>query len=143
MFTQATLDCLDNALKRFHEYRKIFQLLGVWDPTSAGLSLPRQHALTHYRRHIKNFGAPNGLCSSITESKHILAVKRPWRRSSRYNPINQIMQSNRRADNLSAARANFTASGMLTLGADPYLPSRHIESFLRVFKHFAHIIPRG
>ena len=30
-----------------------------------------------------------------------------------------------------------------TLGADPYLPSRHIESFLRVFKHFACIIPRG
>ena len=31
----------------------------------------------------------------------------------------------------------------LPLGADPYLPSRHIESFLRVFKHFACIIPRG
>ena len=31
----------------------------------------------------------------------------------------------------------------ITLGADPYLPSRHIESFLRVFKHFACIIPRG
>ena len=30
-----------------------------------------------------------------------------------------------------------------TLGADPYLPSRHIESFLRVFEHFACIIPRG
>ena len=29
------------------------------------------------------------------------------------------------------------------LGADPYLSSRHIESFLRVFKHFACIIPRG
>ena len=115
VFTQAALDRLDNALKRFHEYRKIFQLLGVWDPTSTGFSLPRQHALTHYRRHIKNFGAPNGLCSSITESKHISAVKRPWRRSSRYNPINQIMQTNRRVDKLSAARANFTVSGMLNL----------------------------
>ena len=29
-----------------------------------------------------------------------------------------------------------------TLGADPYLPSGHIESFLRVFKYFACIIPR-
>ena len=123
MFTQATLDCLDNALKRFHEYRKIFQLLGVRDPTSAGLSLPRQHTLTHYRRHIKNFGAPNGLCSSITESKHISAVKRPWRCSSRYNPINQIMQTNRRADNLSVARANFTASGMLSHPTwQPHIP---------------------
>ena len=31
----------------------------------------------------------------------------------------------------------------LTLGADPYLPGRHIVSFLRVFKQFACNIPRG
>ena len=30
-----------------------------------------------------------------------------------------------------------------TLGADPYLPSRHIESFLRVFEQFTCNIPRG
>ena len=30
-----------------------------------------------------------------------------------------------------------------TLGADPYLPRGLIESFLRVFKHFALKIPRG
>jgi len=29
------------------------------------------------------------------------------------------------------------------LGADPYLPRGLIESFLRVFKHFALKIPRG
>ena len=112
-FTQLTLDRLDSALERFHKHRKVFQRLGVRDPTSSGLSLPRQHAMAHYRRHIKNFGAPNGLCSSITESKHIAAVKCPWRRSSRYNAIHQIMETNRRADKLSAARASFTASGML------------------------------
>ena len=112
-FTQLTLDRLDNALERFHKHRKVFQLLGVRDPTSSGFSLPRQHAMAHYRQHIKNFGAPNGLCSSITESKHISVVKHPWRRSSRYGAIHQIMQTNRRADKLSAARANFSASGML------------------------------
>ena len=31
----------------------------------------------------------------------------------------------------------------MTLGADPYLPGRYIESFLRVFKQFACNIPRG
>ena len=108
-FTQSTLDHLDDALKRFHECRQVFQRVGI----RAGFSLPRQHAMTHYRQHIKNFGAPNGLCSSITESKHISAVKRPWRRSSRYNAIHQIMQTNRRAEKLSAARASFTARRML------------------------------
>ena len=113
VFTQSTLDRLDNALKRFHKYRQIFQQTGVRDPTSAGVSLPRQHSMVHYRRHIENFGAPNGLCSSITESKHISVVKRPWRRSSRYNAIHQIMKTNQRTEKLSAARAAFTVRGML------------------------------
>ncbi|KAJ7913803.1 hypothetical protein B0H13DRAFT_2004115 [Mycena leptocephala] len=43
-----------------------------------GFCLPRQHSLTHYRYLSQEFGAPNGLCSSITESKHIKAVKEPW-----------------------------------------------------------------
>lgn len=123
VFTHATLNRLDDALKRFHEHRQIFQRLGVRDPTSAGFSLPRQHAMTHYRRHIENFGAPNGLCSSITESKHIPVVKRPWRRSSRHNAIHQIMQTNSRAEKLSTARTMFTARGMLTCPTwQPRLP---------------------
>ena len=69
--------------------------------------------MTHYRQHIENFGALNGLCSSITESKHISAVKRPWHRSSRYNAIHQIMQTNHHSEKLSAIRASFTARGML------------------------------
>ena len=113
IFTQSTLDRLDDALERFHKHRQVFQHLGVRDPTPAGVSLPRQHSMVHYRRHIENFGAPNGLCSSITESKHISVVKRPWRRSSRYNAVYQIMETNRRAEKLSAARAAFTANGML------------------------------
>lgn len=112
-FTTQTLDCLDDALKRFHNHRAVFQQLGVREKTPGGFSLPRQHAMVHYRKHIENFGAPNGLCSSITESKHIIAVKRPWRRSSRYNAIRQIMLTNRRMEKLTAARARFTARGLL------------------------------
>jgi len=123
VFTRSTLDQLDNALKRFHAHRAIFQELGVRDPTPSGFSLPRQHAMAHYRRHIENFGAPNGVCSSITESKHIVAVKRPWRRSSRYNPIGQIMLTNQRLEKLTAARAHFTSQGMLSFPTwQPRLP---------------------
>jgi hypothetical protein len=67
---------LDDALERFHKYRKIFQECGV---RPKGFNLPRQHSLIHYHKLIRAFGAPNGLCSSITESKHIKAVKEPWR----------------------------------------------------------------
>jgi len=68
----------------------------------------------HYHDHIKNFGSPNGLCSSITESKHIAAVKRPWRHSNHYRALAQILKVNEQLDKLTAARANFTTCGMLT-----------------------------
>jgi hypothetical protein len=62
---------------------------------------------------IRLFGAPNGLCSSITESKHIKAVKEPWRRSSRYKALGQMLLTNQRLDKIAAARSDFEACGML------------------------------
>ncbi|KAF8227756.1 hypothetical protein L208DRAFT_1295229, partial [Tricholoma matsutake] len=66
---------LEDALKRYHTHCKIFQECGVH---AAGFNLPQQHSLLHYLQLIRAFGAPNGLSSSITESKHIKAVKEPW-----------------------------------------------------------------
>jgi hypothetical protein len=59
------------------------------------------------------FGAPNGLCSSITESKHIKAVKEPWRQSSRYKALGQMLLTNQQLDKLAAARIDFSTRGML------------------------------
>ena len=75
VLTESDLDQLEDALTRFHKYRTIFETAGV---RPNGISLPRQHSLVHYRALIRLFGAPNGLCSSIMESKHIRAVKEPW-----------------------------------------------------------------
>ncbi|KAI9449194.1 hypothetical protein BJY52DRAFT_1206414 [Lactarius psammicola] len=47
-----------------------------WSGVRMSISLPRQHALSHYALLIQLFGSPNGLCSSITESKHIKAILR-------------------------------------------------------------------
>ncbi|KAF9553018.1 hypothetical protein CPC08DRAFT_728207 [Agrocybe pediades] len=62
---------------------------------------------------IREFGAPNGLCSSITESKHIKAVKEPWRRSNHYEALGQMLVTNQRLDKLAAARVDFKSRGML------------------------------
>lgn len=110
VLTEDSLDALDAALERFHLYREIFRVSGV---RPDGFSLPRQHSLKHYRRHIEDFGAPNGLCSSITESKHIVAVKKPWRRSNHYEVLKQMLTINTRNDKLAAARADFSSRGML------------------------------
>ncbi|PSS35368.1 hypothetical protein PHLCEN_2v1705, partial [Hermanssonia centrifuga] len=104
VFVYATLKKLDDTLTQFHTCRTIFQACGV---RPEGFSLPRQHSLVHYSRSIRLFGAPNGLCSSITESKHIKAVKEPWRRSNRYNALSQILTTNQRLDKLAACRVDF------------------------------------
>ncbi|GLB39957.1 hypothetical protein LshimejAT787_0704670 [Lyophyllum shimeji] len=107
--TEDTLEAIDTALARFHLERQIFITSGVRED----FSLPRQHSLVHYRHLIQQFGAPNGLCSSITESKHIKAVKEPWRRSNRHQPLGQMLLTNQRMDKLAAARVDFEARGML------------------------------
>src|SRR5882762_10570190 len=102
---------LQDALDQFHHHREVF--VGTAGVTGDRISLPRQHALIHYLRSIRLFGSPNGLCSSITESKHIKAVKEPWRRSSRFEALAQMLQTNTRIDQLDAARRVFAELGMM------------------------------
>ncbi|KAJ6629065.1 hypothetical protein B0H10DRAFT_2160565 [Mycena sp. CBHHK59/15] len=99
---ETTLVAIDATLARYHEERKIFEESGV---CPNGFCLPCQHSHTHYPYLIQEFGAPNGLCSSITESKHIKAVKQPWRRSN--------VTINDRVDKLATDRVDFIERGML------------------------------
>jgi hypothetical protein len=105
-----SLKDLDDALRRFHRHREIFRTTGV---RADGFNLPRQHSLMHYVKLIRAYGAPDGLCTSITENKHIKAVKEPWRRSSRFEALIQMLVANQRLDKLAASRADFAKRGML------------------------------
>ena len=118
---QDHLSAIQEALDRFHKHRKVFQTTGVREK---GFSLPRQHAMMHYVGHIIAFGAPSGLCSSITESMHIRAVKKPWRQSSRHNSLLQILRTNTRLDKLSAFRRLLVTRGMLAESCDSTPPTR-------------------
>ena len=100
---------IDDAVNRFHDERQIFIDLGIHD----NFLLPRQHSLLHYRSLIQMFGAPNGICSSITESKHIKAVKEPWHHSSKNNALGQMLLTNQHLDKLAAAWVEFSNCGML------------------------------
>ena len=69
------LAVVDQEVASFQKERIVFQDEGV---RPDGFSLPRQHSMGHYHPLIQDFGAANGLWTSITESKHIKAVKKPW-----------------------------------------------------------------
>jgi hypothetical protein len=107
--TAKDLTRVETEIDRFHELREIFVEVGV----RTAISLPRQHALMHYPRGIRYFGSLNGICSTITESKHIKAVKEPWRRSSRYDALYQMLRTISRGEQLSALHFTFASKGML------------------------------
>lgn len=115
-FTTQDIDKLEYHLDRFHDLRRIFIETGV----RTDISLPRQHALKHYSRSIRLFGSPNGLCSSITESKHVKAVKEPWRRSNRWEALSQMLQTICRLEKLQAAARTFSLKGMLSGSTSSY-----------------------
>ena len=117
---ESVLDQIDDAVNRFHQECHIFIELGIWD----NFLLPRQHAIVHYHLMIQLFSAPNGLCSSITESKHIKAVKQPYHHSSQNNPLGEMILMNQWNDKLATAQVDFESHGMLTSVQGNPLPGR-------------------
>ncbi|KAI6100988.1 hypothetical protein EV401DRAFT_1876922 [Pisolithus croceorrhizus] len=109
VITEETLVTIEDAINRFHKHREIFHESG----TVQTFSLLHQHAMKHYPDLIRLFGAPNGLCTSITESKHIDAVKDPYRWTNRNKPLGQMLIINQRLDKLAASRRDFSRRGML------------------------------
>lgn len=111
---------IDIAVTNFHREREVFREHGIRED----FLLPRQHSLIHYRHLIQMFGAPNGLCSSITESKHIKAVKEPWRRSNRNDALGQMLLTNQRLDKLTAFRVELQSRSMLnSVSGNPLRPT--------------------
>ena len=104
-----SLIVIDKTLENFHKHCDIFICTGVRE----NWNLPQMHALKHFVWLIKEYGAPNGLCLSMTENKHIKAVKEPWCRSSHYKAMLQMLTTNTCLDKLAASRVNFKLRGML------------------------------
>lgn len=108
---EPTLTKIRDALNRFHHYREIFRDTKV-RPEGFG-NLPRQQSLVHYPYVIEQFASCTGLCTSITENLHIRAVKKPYRRSNRNEPLGQMLLTNQRLSSLAAARSDFKMRGLL------------------------------
>jgi len=107
--TAPALEHSHKCIDKFHKLQNIFIESDVWNL----ISLPHQHALKHFYNSIHLFGSPNGLCSSITESKHIKAVKEPWHQSSQYQAFIQMLQIIMRMEKMTALHRIFLDHGML------------------------------
>ena len=101
------LEAINAAIADFHHEHVAFNEI---HPDK--YSLPCQRSIAHYQFLIQEFGAPNGLCLSITKSKHIKAIKEPWCCLSQFKALGQMLVTNQRLDKLAAAHINFQARGM-------------------------------
>jgi hypothetical protein len=110
MIDEDTLALIEDALDHFHHYWGVFLQVGVC-PTR--FSLPWQHSLSHYYHLICLFGVPNGLCSSITKSKHSKAVKKPFQCSNQCNALGQMLVTNQQLDQIAAVHSDFKGQGIL------------------------------
>ncbi|KAH9923725.1 uncharacterized protein BXZ73DRAFT_91410 [Epithele typhae] len=107
--TSETVARMEELLQEFCVLRTVFIEAGVRDD----VSLPRQHGLFHFPQAIILFGALIRLSTSITESKHIEAVKRPWRASNRSDALPQVLTRLIRVSKLNALRVELGRSGLL------------------------------
>ncbi|KAI6042368.1 hypothetical protein EDC04DRAFT_2866821 [Pisolithus marmoratus] len=84
VITEPTLIAIKDTLTSFHLHHGIF------------------HDAGHYPYLICQFSMPNGLCSSITKSKHIKAVKQPYQHTNHFQALRQILRINERLDKFAA-----------------------------------------
>ncbi|KAL4064147.1 hypothetical protein V8B97DRAFT_2026121 [Scleroderma yunnanense] len=89
VLTAKDLDYLDEVLTCFHHHCKIFKTAGVL------------------------FGTLNGLCSLITELKHVKAIKKPYWCTSKYCALGQMLIINKWLDKLAVSCTDFKSWGML------------------------------
>ncbi|KIL57451.1 hypothetical protein M378DRAFT_188432 [Amanita muscaria Koide BX008] len=105
--TSFDLEQYKRHLVQFHRLRTVFIETGV----RTSISLPRQHSLTHFVDKIELFRSPNGVCSSITESKHIRAMMRTISRLNKLVSIRRVFQNRAMLDSSTSGYATALATG--------------------------------
>lgn len=113
------ITAIDIAVNRFFRFREVIKDKGI----RKDFNLPHQHSMLHYIESIKQFGAPNGLCTSITESRHIEDVKKRWRQTNKWNALKQMLKAIVRLGKLAAARVDYQERGMFEQDGERELQS--------------------
>ena len=84
--SKATLDALDDALRRFHENKEIFVDLGIREH----FHFPKLHFARHYRYLIELLGAADNFNTEYTERLHIDLAKEAYRATNRKDEYVQM-----------------------------------------------------
>ncbi|CAE6469638.1 unnamed protein product [Rhizoctonia solani] len=77
--TDTTLQLLDDALARFHEFKDIFVELGI----RTDFNINKIHSMVHYSESIRQMGTADGYNTETPERLHIEFAKRAYKATNR------------------------------------------------------------
>ncbi|KAJ3720606.1 hypothetical protein C8R42DRAFT_582482 [Lentinula raphanica] len=112
-----SLDQMDMALARFHEYREIFISCGPREH----FNIPKLHFLCHYARAIRFYGTTDNYNTETTERLHIDFTKNAYRASNHKDEYPQMTRWLERREKMAyyANYLDWRSSGGATAVASP------------------------
>ncbi|QRV87051.1 leucine-tRNA ligase [Ceratobasidium sp. AG-Ba] len=82
---------LEADLEEFHRVKHVFVSEGAIDSEDGYDGIPKIHMLSHYVHLIREYGAPDGFNTELSERLHIDYVKSFFRLSNKVDPIEQMV----------------------------------------------------
>jgi hypothetical protein len=84
--TDTTLQLLDNALARFHEFKDVF----IKHEIRTDFNINKVHSMVHYSESIRQLGAADGYNTETPERLHIEFAKRAYQVTNRRQFFEQM-----------------------------------------------------
>ncbi|KAG8729734.1 hypothetical protein FRC10_003485, partial [Ceratobasidium sp. 414] len=88
--TDSELEAMDEALRTFHQLKRVFRAEGAVTTRQAFHGIPKIHMISHYVHLIRELGTPDGYNTETSERLHIDFAKMGYRASNKVNATKQM-----------------------------------------------------
>ncbi|KAG8694994.1 hypothetical protein FRC08_008125 [Ceratobasidium sp. 394] len=88
--TDSELEAMEQALRTFHQLKRVFKAKGAVTTRQAFHGIPKIHMISHYVHLIRELGTPDGYNTETSEQLHIDFAKLGYRASNKVNATKQM-----------------------------------------------------
>ncbi|KAG9090752.1 hypothetical protein FS749_000314 [Ceratobasidium sp. UAMH 11750] len=88
--TDSELEAMEQALRTFHQLKRVFKAKGAVTTRQAFHGIPKIHMISHYVHLIRELGTPDGYNTETSERLHIDFAKLGYRASNKVNATKQM-----------------------------------------------------
>jgi hypothetical protein len=105
--TEEDLADIEEALETFHRRKEVLVSEGIISPSGFN-DIPKLHMLSHYAWSIRQLGTPDGYNTESPESLHTNFVKKPWQKTSKKEPLDQMTRMLERQEAIRIQKTHLT-----------------------------------